>query len=181
VRVLFFIHLFFLLLNLQAQTPLYAELYKSEARCGNGNAWVKVTGGLGTYTVTWSNGTNGLLLSDAAPGDYTVHVKDDVNDTLISFSILDEECEVNISNHFTPNDDNYNDRWQLVNIDFYPDFDLFVYNRWGQLVHRQTQKYIPWDGTNLGVPLPDGPYYFVFYFDKNDKNRILKGDVNILR
>jgi gliding motility-associated-like protein len=181
MRILFFILLFYFSIGSHGQNTLSAELYKSEARCGNGSAEVNIISGLGSYTITWSTGVSGPLLSNAAPGDYTVHVKDDSNDTLIVFSILDEECEVSISNHFTPNDDNYNDTWKLVNIDFYPDFDLFVYNRWGQLVHRQTQKYFPWDGTNLGVPLPDGPYYFVFYFDKNDKNRILKGDVNILR
>lgn len=165
-----------------AQGPLYVQLTKFDALCDNGSAQVAVTGGTPSYTVTWSTGITGYILSNAVPADYTVTVTDALsNDTTIVFSIIDEECEVGISNHFTPNDDGYNDLWAITHLNYYPDFELFVYNRWGQLVHRQSQVYSPWDGTHLGVPLPDGAYYYVFYFDKNNKKKLLQGDVNILR
>lgn len=165
-----------------AQDTLKAILSKNDAYCGNGSAQVNIHGGLQPYNVIWSNGTSGATLYNAPPGDYTVSVKDAANrDTVIAFTITDEVCDVSISNHFTPNDDGYNDTWTLINVNYYPDFEVFVYNRWGQIVHHQSQNYIPWDGRHLGVPLPDGPYYYVFYFVKNDKSRILKGDVNILR
>ncbi|MDP1800111.1 MAG: gliding motility-associated C-terminal domain-containing protein [Bacteroidota bacterium] len=142
-------------------------------------------------TIDWSNGqSNVFSINNLDKGDYSVRViikaqPDTVLltkiDTTITFMIEKVECPVVVSNHFTPNDDNYNDRLQIYNIEKYPKFALYIYNKWGQQVHSQKENYIPWDGTWNGIKVLDQTYYYVFYYDGGDKSKVLKGDITILR
>jgi gliding motility-associated-like protein len=130
----------------------------------------------------WSSGAITSSVDDLEPGNYSVKVTDDQNnDTTIFFNIEELICEPKPETHFTPNSDGFNDTWNITRISNFPDFDLFVYNRWGQQVHRQTSTYIPWDGRSLGIPLPDATYYYILYFSKTDKNKFVKGPVSIIR
>jgi gliding motility-associated-like protein len=142
-------------------------------------------------TIDWSNGqSNVFSISNLDGGNYSVHVvikaqPDSViltkKDTTINFTIEKIECPVVISNHFTPNGDNYNDYLQIFNVEKYPRFELFIFNKWGQQVHSQKDKYTPWDGTWNGINVPDQTYYYVFYYDSDNKKKVLKGDITILR
>ncbi|MBA3681060.1 MAG: gliding motility-associated C-terminal domain-containing protein [Bacteroidetes bacterium] len=141
-------------------------------------------------TIDWSTGTTNVFsIKDLDAGNYNVHVvikaqPDTVlltkKDTTINFTIDKIECVV-VSNHFTPNGDNYNDYLQISNTDKYPKFELFIFNKWGQQVHSQKEKYTPWDGTWNGINVPDQTYYYIFYFDSANKKKVLKGDITILR
>jgi len=130
----------------------------------------------------WSNGGITSSVAELQPGDYSVKVTaDNGKDTTIFFKIEELICEPTPETHFTPNFDGYNDTWDISRINSFPEFDLFIYNRWGQQVHRQTSKYFPWDGTSLGLPLPDATYYYILYLDRADKKNFVKGAVSIIR
>jgi gliding motility-associated-like protein len=163
--------------------PLSVIFQSINEKCTKGEASVNITGGKWPYTINWSNGkSNVASIKDLSEGEFTVTVGDlSGQDTTINFSIKKEKCPVVFNNHFTPNGDNYNDTWQVGNIQNYPEFELFVHNKWGQQVHYQKNNFVPWDGTWNGVQVPDGTYYFVFYFKGSDKDNFLKGDVSILR
>ncbi|MBS1651198.1 MAG: gliding motility-associated C-terminal domain-containing protein [Bacteroidetes bacterium] len=136
-----------------------------------------------TTSIVWSNGQTAVnSIAPLDEGNYSVHVtvKNKI-DTTLNFSISTVVCPVIISNHFTPNGDNYNDTWQISNINNYPNFELCVYNKWGQLVFNEKDNYTPWNGKWLGIDVADGTYYYVFFFDKGNKKELLKGDVTILR
>lgn len=66
-----------------------------------------------------------------------------------------------IPNTFTPNGDGYNDRWEIKNLDTYPQAYVTVYNRNGQLVFHNKGLYSAWNGTYNGAALPVGTYYYV--------------------
>ena len=153
--------------------------------CTPGSAGIEIAGltNSDTLTITWSNGqTNVTSISDIYEGNYNVHVviKHSL-DTTINFKIEKEKCRVGLSNHFTPNGDNYNDHWQITNTEHYPDFELHVFNKWGQQVHHQKGNYTPWDGKWNGINALDGTYYYVFYYKSGHKHDFEKGDVTILR
>ncbi len=166
---------------------------KIDEQCSKGAAGLQIDTVKSTdmLTIDWSNGQSGVFsINDLDKGDYSVHVvikaqPDTVLltkvDTTIKFKIEKVECPVVVSNQFTPNDDNYNDHLQIYNIDKYPKFALYIYNKWGQQVHSQKENYIPWDGTWNGIKVLDDTYYYVFYYDGGDKNKLLKGDITILR
>ncbi|MFO0358707.1 MAG: gliding motility-associated C-terminal domain-containing protein [Sphingobacteriaceae bacterium] len=153
-------------------------------KCEKGSATIQISGGKLPYTIKWSTGEIDVLNINKLPeGEYSVLVQDSgkVRQTNTTFKIIREECPVVAENHFTPNDDNYNDTWNIYNTQYYPEFELYVFNKWGQQVHFQKKIYTPWNGDGLGSKVADGTYYFVFYFVGSEKDNFLKGDVTILR
>ncbi len=175
------LYLFFIPLSFKSQ-GLNVSLSKTNKDCFLGNAAIVIHTGASPFQVTWSNGSIMNSVSDLDGGDYWVKITDSTpRDSTIYFTIDDLGCVPGIANNFTPNGDEFNDTWSIMRLEHYPNFELFVYNRWGQEVHRQINSYIPWNGTSLGLPLPDGTYYYILYLSKINKNKFVKGDVSILR
>jgi gliding motility-associated-like protein len=67
-----------------------------------------------------------------------------------------------IPNTFTPNNDGTNDKWLITYLDDYPDCQVEVFTRAGQLVFKSVKGYrIPWDGKRNGKALPVDTYYYI--------------------
>lgn len=82
---------------------------------------------------------------------------------------------------FTPNNDGYNDYWNIkgVNATYYPKSIIYIFNRYGKLI----KQWIPylnqgWDGTFNGVPLPSDDYWFTL---KLEDGREAKGHFSLKR
>ncbi len=168
-------------ITLNAQT-ISVTLTKSEIVCELAKASVTIVSGTLPVNILWSNGSAMSSIDQLEPGDYSVKVTDGTNkDTTIYFNIQELVCEPIAQNHFTPNADGFNDTWNIQRLEKFPDFDLYVYNRWGQQVHHQKNQYTPWDGTSLNIPLPDATYYYILFLSKSDKKKFIKGDISIIR
>ncbi len=74
------------------------------------------------------------------------------------------DCELDVGNVITPNGDGINDTWKVVTNCDLTNFDLKIYNRWGQLVFSSNQVNIVWDGTVYGSPAADGIYFYELEF-----------------
>lgn len=182
IKYTFIYILFFAcLLDIKAQ-ELSVGFSKTNKECELGKANIIIHSAALPYNVLWSDGSIMNEHENLEQGEYWVKVTDDQNnDTTIYFRIDEIACEPVPQNHFTPNEDGYYDTWSIGGLQYFPTFELFVYNRWGQQVHHQADLYFPWDGKNLGLPLPDGAYFYIIYLSRSDKNKFIKGDVNILR
>ncbi|RED44897.1 gliding motility-associated C-terminal domain-containing protein [Seonamhaeicola aphaedonensis] len=108
--------------------------------------------------------------------------------TLSSFEIrmdndntdTDKRCIPFFSNTMTPNGDGLNDTFFIKNVEAFPNNELTIYNRWGNVVYKATGYNNSWDGTYKGSPLPIGNYYF--FIELNDEaNRSHSGYITILR
>lgn len=87
-----------------------------------------------------------------------------------------------IPNGFTPNDDGVNDVWDIGGIGAFPRLEVLVFDRSGQLVHRNIGYVQAWDGKRNGVQVPAGTYYYVV--DLNESKYTLDpvtGYVSIIR
>lgn len=168
------------------------NLNKTNAVCDKATAHLEVAGHdpNDTITLQWSTGESDVkTIHGLDGGNYSVNVRirhwqDSlliITDTTISFSIEKELCPVAVDKYFSPNDDDYHDKLYISNIQFYPDFELHIYNKWGQKIHTQKKTYIPWDGKWGGIDLPDGTYYYVLFYNSSDKGNLIKGDITILR
>lgn len=87
--------------------------------------------------------------------------------------------DVFIPTAFSPNDDGLNDTWKIPALNAYPDFELTVYNRQGQIVFQNKKSQRPWDGKYKGIPLPVGVYVYVA--DLKVGGEIRKGTVILIR
>ena len=90
-----------------------------------------------------------------------------------------------IPNTFTPNGDEHNNTWlPIFTSGFDPyDFNLNIYNRWGELIFKSYNSKVPWDGTYNNTLCQNGTYTWVIvYGDKdNDKKTLIKGNVNLIK
>jgi len=84
----------------------------------------------------------------------------------------------NILYLFTPNNDGFNDYWEIPDLESYGKCDVRVYNRWGKLVFSSPDYHNEWDGTSNGVNLPSAAYYFII---KSETVGSITGTVNIVR
>ncbi|MEM1321235.1 MAG: gliding motility-associated C-terminal domain-containing protein [Bacteroidota bacterium] len=105
----------------------------------------------------------------------------------VRLQLLDAtEPEVlDIPNGFTPNGDDVNDTFVIPQLETqpeqYPDAELTVFNRWGDILYYAAPYQNDWNGTSSnGKALPLGTYYFVLRLDIA-KGEIYKGDVTILK
>jgi len=83
-----------------------------------------------------------------------------------------------ILNLFTPNNDGFNDLWEIPELASYGKSDVRIYNRWGKTVFSSPDYNNTWDGTSGGKDLPEGAYYFVI---KTANRGTITGTVNIVR
>jgi len=81
----------------------------------------------------------------------------------------------------TPNSDGMNDVWNIVDIESYPDANIKVFNRWGEILHQCSggNSYIAWDGTYESELLPVGTYYYIIDLNNNEKPQT--GPITIIR
>lgn len=84
-----------------------------------------------------------------------------------------------IPNAFTPNGDGKNDTWRVPYLESYPDFQLVVYNRYGQIVYRSQRGLVDWDGRMNGKEAPTGTYVYVL--DRKQFGGIMKGTFQLIR
>ena len=140
--------------------------------------------------ITW---TPSLNMSD--PNDITPVVNPSQTTTYFltgdngTCTITDEVTVVvknalEIPNTFSPNADGTNDTWEILGIEKYPNCNVQVYTRWGQLVFQSTGYSLSkrWDGTSKnGKKLAPSAYYYVIDLRSDDFPDPLKGTVSIVR
>lgn len=135
------------------------------------------TGGSGTYTYTWSNGTSGIVADNLSAGIYTITVTDAAGSTTSNTVTVTEEqikCGlIKIYKGFTPNADGHNDNWRITGIENFKS-QVAIFNRWGDPVwegENYDNNTVVWSGENKrGQLLPDGTYFYVVkYGDKTEK------------
>ncbi len=88
-------------------------------------------------------------------------------------------------NTITPNGDGANDFFVLdvliENPDKYPNNELIIFNRWGNVVYQAQPYNNDWNGVNSkGFDLPQGTYFYVVRLDIAEGD-ILRGDITILK
>lgn len=62
---------------------------------------------------------------------------------------------------FTPNNDGYNDTWQIINSNREPNNKIYIFDRYGKLLKQLSPTEIGWDGTYNGSRLPSNDYWFM--------------------
>lgn len=80
---------------------------------------------------------------------------------------------------FTPNNDTYNDVWEVTGIENYPQAEVTIYDRYGKLVAQLSRSNMSWDGTLNKVPLPSSDYWYALKVD--DTMPILRGHFTLKR
>jgi gliding motility-associated-like protein len=86
--------------------------------------------------------------------------------------------DIYIPTAFTPNNDGINDSWHIPALDAYPDMELSVFNRYGEVVFKTSHTNTPWNGRYKSDILPSGVYPYIIKLHVN--NQIIKGKVMLI-
>lgn len=81
------------------------------------------------------------------------------------------------TNYISPNGDGKNDFWKVDNIEIYKDFELNIFDQFGQVIYNVPNNYKnEFDGMYKGTALPTGNYYYIFQKDQKQ----FKGNITIV-
>ena len=147
------------------------------------------SGGFGPLSYSWDNNGGNSSKTYVKPSEtttYTVVVTDSCRSSTARDSLIIEvDCEYlfHIPNSFTPNDDGMNDifnaKWKGLKT-----YQLYIYNRWGDLLFASDDKLEGWDGTSNGGRKISHQEVYVYLFeitDFLDLPHFYVGKVSIIR
>jgi len=141
-----------------------------------------------TYQWEFGDGNRSTLVNPNntydVPGTYyiTLHAQNDIGcrDSVTKPITILPEFYIYIPNAITPNGDGINDVFAASTINVI-DFEIYIFNRWGEQLFHSTEKRFQWDATYQGEPVEDGVYvYKVHYTSINGDDKKVLGHVVVL-
>ncbi len=149
----------------------------------DGEILLNVTGGTNAgYSFLWSDNSTTQNISTAVSGIYSVTVTD-MNSCSVSDSVIihpENEICLEIPNAISPNGDLINDEWNIGLKDLYPEIEITIFNRWGEMIWKSERGYpLPWDGRSKGSVLPIDSYHYII--DLNNGTRPIIGHITIVK
>lgn len=93
-----------------------------------------------------------------------------------------EDCEIDVPNVFTPNNDGINENFNPISVCNFEHYELLIYNRWGEIIISTNNELFKWDGKYNGIECSEGVYFYVIaYKFPNDPMNFKTGTITILR
>ena len=157
-----------------SQMPSDVVTRVSEAFAESSFVNVEVIGGTGPFQYQLDNNPfqDSNTFSDLSLGEHNITVKDNSNCTYISKQIT----IMNYPKFFTPNNDGYNDYWNIPNYKNFFQAQIHVFDRYGKLIKEITPSGLGWDGYYEGNLMPATDYWFTLNYKikENDGGSELK-------
>jgi gliding motility-associated-like protein len=115
-------------------------------------------------------GTGTNLLPTNTLGTTTYYVSENLQgcqSPIDSVVVTVKDCyEFTAPSAFTPDGDGVNDLWLISELSTrYPNNNVTIFNRWGQVLYNSDGYLIPWDGRFDNKDLPVGSYYYIIDFN----------------
>jgi gliding motility-associated-like protein len=132
---------------------------------------VEVVGGTGPfqYQLDDTSFQDSNVFRDLSFGEHLITIKDNSKCTLISKPIT----ILGYPKFFTPNNDGYNDYWNIPNYKNFFQAQISIFDRYGKLIKEIAPKDLGWDGYYDGSLMPATDYWFSLnYIEKK-----LNGDL----
>jgi gliding motility-associated-like protein len=155
--------------------------------CDDDKELVKLDAGEGFTQYKWTptgDTTQWVIVGDV--GKYYVVVKDYRGCDGKDGTKVERRCPVSVfyPNAFTPNNDGLNDVYLPVGSEV-TEFQIRIYNAWGQKIFESKKIEEGWDGKINGIPAPIGTYVYesVYsgYRNKHPVSFEVKGNITLVR
>jgi len=135
----------------------------------------------GPYAYKWSDGSVSPDLEVGESNTYKLDVEDNIgciaSDSAV---VVVKPVGIESPNAFSPLSGNENNRFYLKEINVIESFEMYIYNRWGELMYKTNEPGYAngWDGTYNGEDCPVGAYVWVLMLNGELKE---KGNVILVR
>lgn len=114
------------------------------------------------------------VFTNVASGIHTVFVKD-LNGCPIASQII---YVLGIPTFFTPNNDGYNDTWNIKGAKLNSKTQIHIFDRYGKLLKQIKASGYGWDGTHNGQQLPSDDYWYTIFMEDG---QTIKGHFTLKR
>ncbi len=133
----------------------------------------------------WSTGATTASIEVKEPGTYTVTAFNDCGSSTdeITIDVKDCDSKPEVPNAFSPNGDGKNDLFRPVLRGPMYEYELRIFNRWGEMVFISKDQHQGWDGTYKGRPVDVGTFVWWLTYKRTTFGPafIIKGDVTVIR
>lgn len=132
---------------------------------------------------TWQDGISSFSYTATTPGTYTLTVANVCGSTSDTISLTKGVCNLYVPSAFTPNKDGLNDIFKAEYGENITDFQLQVFNKWGEIVFVSRDINKGWDGSYQNITQPIGVYVWIINFKTITKpdQQIMKGYLSLIR
>lgn len=131
----------------------------------------------------WQDGSVAPTYTVTQPGLYHLTATNTCGSKSDSVLVTKGVCKLYIPNAFTPNGDSKNDLFKASFGENITEYNMQVFNRYGELVFETKDKNKGWDGLYKGSRQPKGSFIWVIKYKTTTDNNIqqLKGTVLLIR
>lgn len=135
----------------------------------------------------WNDGSTGITLHASDSGTYWITVSNAVCTGTDTMTVRKEFCDCifEMPGAFTPNGDGLNDLFRPIIEPDCPvnEYQMHIFNRWGERVYSGNDPAQGWDGVQRGLPAEVGVYMYTVGFQGGTRGQRItrKGDVMLIR
>lgn len=126
------------------------------------------------YRIRWQDGSAGEVLVAEKEGTYRVEVEDNIGCTASASAFLTvRKRHIAAPDAFLPKSHSENSRFYLKEVNFVGRFEMYIYDRWGELVFKTDEIGFNggWNGTFKGMDCQSGVYVWVALADGKEVGR----------
>ena len=129
----------------------------------------------------WSTGSTSDSIEITEQGTYWLKVENSngcISSDTIDAAFVKCECDFYIPNAFTPNNNELNDLFKPVYYCDFNDYNLKIFNRWGELIFMTDNKETAWNGKFKSQLVQEGIYVYTINYTPVIKGK-LKNSIQI--
>ena len=126
------------------------------------------------YDFLWGTGETTIDIEVTEAGTYVVQIsagKCSINDKIT----LKDFCPstLYVPNSITPNGDGNNDSFNASGT-YIEEYEMYIYNRWGEMIYKSNSMFDDWDGSYKGKPVQLDVYVYKIYYSVNHPDGSLR-------
>lgn len=174
-------------MEIKYHPPLFTALGDEYFICDKEKELVKLDAGKNLSSYKWTptgDTTQWIIVGEI--GDYFVIVKDFRGCGAKDNTKVKRICNFSVyfPTAFTPNNDGLNDYFSPIGNDIV-DFNMRIFNRWGQEIFKTNNLNQAWDGSSNDLPCINDTYYYTAKYQGYKNKKLLefetKGTFTLLR
>ncbi|TDW46079.1 gliding motility-associated-like protein [Flavobacterium sp. 270] len=166
--------------TVEKSSPAIATLTITDAFEDDIDIIANVINGFGIYEYQLDDGsfqTNNVF-SDVDSGEHAITIKDIKGNcgNLILFANV-----LKYPKFFTPNNDGFNDTWNIKDLAEQPNAVIKIFDRYGKFLTQIRPSGAGWDGNYNGASLPSSDYWFQVFYTQDQLDQVFKAHFTLKR
>ncbi|AWG21038.1 hypothetical protein FFWV33_05570 [Flavobacterium faecale] len=166
--------------KVEKSSPAVASIEISDAFAEVIDLNVTAVAGFGEYSYKLDDGVyqESPSFSDVRSGEHTISIfdkKGNCSITTVTATVLKHP------KFFTPNNDGYNDRWNIPDLSSQPNAVISIFDRYGKLLKQFKTASPGWDGKYHSEDLPSDDYWFVVDYILDGNSKTFKSHFSLKR